>query len=587
MPRACRSAKTIRLGLTSLLLAAFGATAQAPGDLRVAVVIGNAAYVGGAELDNPVNDARAISETLRKLGFEVVELSNGNKAQMGSAIADASSKMKGRQGIGVLFYAGHGLQLDWNNYMVPVDAKLSRAADVEPQTLNVGSVVQQFKAAGNRMNIIILDACRDNPFAGYASSKGLAPMDAPPGTFLAYATAPGNVAIDGDKATGNGLYTRHLLAELQKPATSIEVIFKRVRLNVRKDSAGRQVPWESTSLEEEFVFNEAGRNGFTPEEFERLAREARQKEQALLQQAAQAHEKERQIALASLARLAREAEAARVADLEIAVNQARENERLKRLSAEQAREQAFARQQAEWIRVKDSPRAEDFFAFLNLYPSGLFSEHAQIQLDRLSKTHVSAQPDKSGFVATSGDAQRFRVGDSFTYAGKDLYGKEHRRRLRVTAVGADALEINRGAAVWDLQGNLIKDSAGERSPARITVPAELKLGKRWDTAYEITLPTGGKNQVTYSYRVVALEKIRVPAGEFDALRIEGVGWDLAGTQSNAALGPMPTRIEHVYWLDSRSLMLLKEFRQTRATSHKGGPPTGYAEELQSFARAPA
>jgi Caspase domain len=149
------------------------------------------------------------------------------------------------------------LQLDWRNYMVPVDAKLNSAADVPKQAVDIEAVMTAFKSAGNRMNIVVLDACRDNPFADgkAASGKGLAPLDAPTGTFLAYATAPGNVAADGAAGSKNGLYTGYLLQELQKPNASIENVFKRVRYSVRKASDGAQIPWETTSLEDDFVFN--------------------------------------------------------------------------------------------------------------------------------------------------------------------------------------------------------------------------------------------------------------------------------------------------------------------------------------------
>ena len=232
----------------------FPALAQAPVDIRVALVIGNSAYPG-APLLNPANDARAMSDTLRGLGFTVVQLRDGQKDQMADAIATVRDILKGKQGIGMLYYAGHGLQLDWHNYLVPVDAKLSRAADVAGQTIDVNSVLEAFKAAGTRMNILVLDACRDNPFSGTASGKGLAQLDAPPRTILAYATAPGNVAEDGDATTGNGLYTQFLLQELRSPSAKIEDVFKRVRLQVRQKSQGRQIPWESTSLEDDFYFN--------------------------------------------------------------------------------------------------------------------------------------------------------------------------------------------------------------------------------------------------------------------------------------------------------------------------------------------
>jgi Caspase domain len=242
------------ISLAAITALGFPAQAQAPLDVRIALVIGNSAYAN-APLLNPANDARAMGDTLRGLGFTVVELHDAQKAQMADAIAKVRASLQGKQGVGMLYYAGHGVQLDWHNYMVPVDARLSKAADVPDQTVDINSVIDAFKGAGNRMNILVLDACRDNPFASTASAKGLAQLDAPPGTFLAYATAPGNVAEDGDAKGGNGLYTQYLLEELKKPVAKIEDVFKRVRFNVRQQSQGRQIPWESTSLEDDFFFN--------------------------------------------------------------------------------------------------------------------------------------------------------------------------------------------------------------------------------------------------------------------------------------------------------------------------------------------
>jgi hypothetical protein len=250
------------LGLGLLVMAA---SAQAPLDVRVALVIGNSAYPG-APLANPVNDARAMGESLRGLGFSVIELRDGGKAQMDQAITRLRDALRGQQAVGMLYYAGHGLQVDWRNYMVPVDARLGSAADVLAQTIDLNAVIEVFKASGDRMNILVLDACRDNPFGSTASGKGLAQMDAPPGTFLAYATAPGNVAEDGDEKKGNGLYTQYLLEELKKPAARIEDVFKRVRLNVRQASQGRQIPWESTSLEDDFYFRPGGAAKAAPDE---------------------------------------------------------------------------------------------------------------------------------------------------------------------------------------------------------------------------------------------------------------------------------------------------------------------------------
>jgi hypothetical protein len=247
-----RSLRTAALGVVLLTL---GARAQAPEDVRVALVIGNAAYAGSAALANPVNDARAMAETLSRFGFQVVEVRDADRSKMLAAIDTLHAKLKGHHGVGMLYYAGHGLQLDWQNYMVPVDARLATSSDVPKQAVSVNAVMEAFKQADSRVNIVVLDACRDNPFTDKASAKGLAQMDAPPGTFLAYATAPGNAAEDGRTDGANGLYTGFLLDELNKPSAKIEDVFKRVRFQVRKQSQGRQVPWESTSLEDDFYFN--------------------------------------------------------------------------------------------------------------------------------------------------------------------------------------------------------------------------------------------------------------------------------------------------------------------------------------------
>lgn len=253
------SSTPVRHALSALvasLLLVCSASAQAPVHVRVALVIGNGAYAAATRLPNPPNDARAMSQTLRSQGFTVIEIVDGTRLQMQGAIRKARDQLKDKHGIGLLYYAGHGLQVSERNYLVPVDARIAKAGDVAPQTVDVQEAITAFKGAGNRMNIIVLDACRNNPFGTASDHQGLAPLDAPAGTFLAYATAPGNVAEDGDENTGNGLYTSFLLQELKRPRARIEDVFKRVRYLVRQKSEGRQIPWESTSLEEDFVFTQ-------------------------------------------------------------------------------------------------------------------------------------------------------------------------------------------------------------------------------------------------------------------------------------------------------------------------------------------
>ena len=232
-------------------------SAAAPEDAsgtRVALVIGNANYAQ-SPLINPAKDATAIADVLRRAGFAVVLLLDADRAGMEAGMAKASASLSGRRGVGLLYFAGHGLQVDWRNYMLPLGASIGNVTDVPTQTVDMQRVLDSFKAAGNRMNIVVLDACRDNPFGrGIATGNGLAPMDAPPGTFLAYATAPGTVADDGTTQSGNGPYARFLAQEMKQANARIEDVFKRVRFAVRQHSAGKQIPWESTSLEEDFSF---------------------------------------------------------------------------------------------------------------------------------------------------------------------------------------------------------------------------------------------------------------------------------------------------------------------------------------------
>ena len=228
---------------------------------RIALVIGNSAY-DISPLRNPGNDARAIASALRESGFQVTERHNLTQAAMREAIRIFGDELK-RGGVGLFYYAGHGLQVRGRNYLVPVKTDIKREDEIEDQAVSADVVLQKLDAAKNRLNIVILDACRNNPFARSFRSnvQGLAQMDAPSGTLLAYATAPGSVAADGRGA--NGLYTQHLVASLKTPGLKIEDVFKRVRVAVKRDSNGLQIPWENTSLEGDFYFK-PGKPGQAP-----------------------------------------------------------------------------------------------------------------------------------------------------------------------------------------------------------------------------------------------------------------------------------------------------------------------------------
>ena len=219
---------------------------------RIALVIGNSNYEL-SPLINPVNDARAMNKTLSQLGFEVIYKTDATLVEMKKAIREFGEKLAGG-GTGLFYYAGHGIQVSGENYLIPVDAKIYREEEVEYESVNAGFVLAQMAGAKNRMNIMILDACRNNPFARNFRSQqsGWASMNAPMGTLIAYATTPGSTASDG---TGeNGLYTQELLKQIKVSGLMIEEVFKNVRANVINISNGLQVPWESSSLIGNFYF---------------------------------------------------------------------------------------------------------------------------------------------------------------------------------------------------------------------------------------------------------------------------------------------------------------------------------------------
>jgi hypothetical protein len=229
------------------------APAVRPAMRRVALVIGNAAYQN-APLKNPVNDARDMASTLRSLGFEVILRENASLRQMEDAVDELWRRLK-PGGAGLFFFAGHGLQVAGRNYLVPVDARLQAEQDVKYRCMDAGLVLGRMENAGNGLNIVILDACRNNPYARSfrSATEGLAKMDAPKGSLVAYATAPDSVAADG---TGkNGIYTGQLLKNLRMPGLGIEELLKQVRIGVLRETGEKQVPWESSSLTGHFVFN--------------------------------------------------------------------------------------------------------------------------------------------------------------------------------------------------------------------------------------------------------------------------------------------------------------------------------------------
>ena len=228
------------------------ANAQGAAGRRVALLVGNASYKE-SPLSNPINDARAMAEVLKSRGFEVILRENTSKLDLERAVADFGEKLQ-QGATGLFYYAGHGMQVNGRNFLIPVDARIQSEQRVRLEAVDVDLVLEQMQAARSTVNLVILDACRNNPFEKRfrGGGGGLAQINAPEGTLIAYATAPGSVAADG--ASKNSLYTEELLKAMQAPGAKVEEVFKAVRVAVSQRSKGAQTPWEASSLIGDFFF---------------------------------------------------------------------------------------------------------------------------------------------------------------------------------------------------------------------------------------------------------------------------------------------------------------------------------------------
>jgi hypothetical protein len=212
---------------------------------RAALVIGNAGY-GAASLKNPGNDAVDMAKALEDLGFEVISKVNAGREEMDAAV-EAFHRNLNKARVGFFYYAGHGMQIDGTNYLLPVDIQIMSSADIKHRAIKLDWILGKMEDSGSKVNIVVLDACRDNPFRGLrGAGAGLAPIQSVRGSFIAYATSPGSVARDG---TGrNGVYTQHLLKNIKRPGLTIEEMFREVRKGVADGTNDEQIPWDSSSL---------------------------------------------------------------------------------------------------------------------------------------------------------------------------------------------------------------------------------------------------------------------------------------------------------------------------------------------------
>jgi uncharacterized caspase-like protein len=434
---------------------------------KVALVIGNSKYKDAPELKNPANDAKGVGDALKAAGFGVSMKLDTGRDELIQAIRDYVNAMEKQKAVGLFYFAGHGVQLEWRNYMLPVDAVIDKIEDVAKQSVDIARLMEGLAKAANPMNVIILDACRENPFgAAKQAAKGLSQMDAPMNTILAYATSPGNVASDGEGT--NGLYTENLLREMKQPEAKIEDVFKRVRLGVRRKTNGAQIPWESTSLEEDFWFQ-------PPKELKKISEDEKErlfKEEAALWEKAKA-----------------------------ANNAAAIEDYMRRYPSGNFAE--LAQLALDRLLVKQGEK----------------------------KVVIASQEGNPYSKGTAAANTSYKVGDTYVYNRLDAYSKAVMETTpRVVEQVSDELVYYSGGLITDLMGNVRRFPDGRTMTDSQNIPLEFAVGKQWTTRYTVTSPKGTAKLVV-DWKVTTRERITVPAGTFNCFLIvaNGHGQNPMGT----------------------------------------------------------
>jgi Caspase domain len=492
---------------------------------RVALVIGNAAYKE-APLTNPVNDARAIAQALKESGFTVILRENTDQRGMLAALREFGDKLRGG-GTGLFYYAGHGMQIKGRNYLIPVGANVDREDEVAYSAVDAQAVLDKMESAGNAANIMILDACRNNPFTRSSRSGqgGLAQMEAPVGTLVAFATSPGAVASDG--AGENGLYTQHLLTAMRQQGSKVEDVFKQVRANVRRDSQGKQVPWESTSLEGDFYFKGGAATAATAA--------APADAGAALEAALWDVVKNSSVPIELRAYLNRYP-AGRYA--------AQASARLAQLQPDNAATPgavAAAPGAAKPVAANPNPNT----TAANI-PDASSNGKDQAAIDRRTEellASLMSSPGPGQLVKPASSSAKpqatanafgFTVGDRWRYQQIDQFKKEvtHNWERRITGIDSQAnLVLNNGSVVWRQDGVLLQQKEADGSTLDWSgyrlFPTTLRAGYSEKENYTLTWKRSDANGSEVrdgEVKVIGMEKVKVPAGEFEAWKIEHRGF---------------------------------------------------------------
>ncbi len=373
-----RFIRTVGLAVAVLWLWHSG-SAYAAASPRIALVIGNSGYKIAPPLPNPANDARLMAATLRDLGFDVIERIDADRDTILLATFELQDRLiaAGKDAIGLFFYAGHGVQVAGENYFIPLGTEIKQEREVPVKAVSASFVLKQMEFAGNRMNFVILDACRNNPFPAStrATTRGLARMLAPSGSLVAYSTGPGEVAVDG---TGdNSPYVLALAEAMRMPGLPAELMFKRVRESVLVATNDAQTPWEESSLKgANFYFSVA-----EPEAAEAVAQPSLDAAEQAFWQAIK--DSGNPSDYRAYLQAYPDGVFAMLAETRAAFFEAERLALAQDDAAEEAIRSATTQTEIElafWNSIKSSSNAADYTAYLDAYPNGSFAALARARL---------------------------------------------------------------------------------------------------------------------------------------------------------------------------------------------------------------
>jgi Caspase domain len=540
---------------------------------RIALVIGNASYKD-APLTNPVNDARAIAKALSDSGFTVILRENADQRGILGALREFGDKLRAG-GTGLFYYAGHGMQIKGRNYLIPVGASIEREDEVAYSAVDAQAVLDKMEAAGNGANIMILDACRNNPFTRSTRSgqAGLAQMDAPVGTLVAFATSPGAVASDG--AGSNGLYTQHLLEAMRKEGSKVEDVFKQVRANVRRDSLGKQVPWEATSLEGDFYFRGGAAGGGQQLDLEQALWDAVKDSKEPIELRAYLN----RYPQGRFSQLARERlstwstvnqttnqptnAAIRPPVAGVATNSKTDNNQ----RAKEAVDQLFNLPPPNTTsqRPASSSTTDDLQAAVDQRTKELLDQLSNLPRPNTASTKSGAASSANGF--TVGDRWRFQTVDKYK---KEVVENWARQIERIEPDGS--MRLNSGRVQWSSTGGLQRtESASGRlrtySPEIPSIPRQLQNG--WQQAVKFTLTWRnedsqyGVEEREGKLTVLGRESVTVPAGTFDAWKVEMAG-DAKGKNLVSNSNYYSTFKEVWWYVPALRYFVASEYEQRRS-----------------------